>query len=204
MRDGDLRAKVTATPVVYEDPYSGQEFLLLSTDSGEVVGVTYDPRASSAPVAWRSTCQHCRGGRSHHLSIHSKREIQLLCSRVVVCGGTHYVAPTNSAPLDLVASEVRNLRTIVVTSSSGGVVPDHVLTAKARPPYRSVEYEGDRRKFQSPILLRAIKFLLSAREPTPREVYACLSPLVGRPTPRGRSNPCNKIAWAKVLKETGE
>lgn len=200
MRDGDLRAMKATT---YSDPYSGQEFLVLPTPSGELVGMTYDPRSSSTPVAWRSSCDHCRSGRSHLLAIHSKREIQLLCSRRSLNGCLHYVAPANTTPLDLVLTETSGLRTIVVTSLSE-TVPDHVLTARARPPWRHIEYEGDRRRFQSPILLRSLKFILSARTPTEREICACLSPLlVPQPAPRGRSNPCKKIDWSSVMKIYG-
>jgi hypothetical protein len=186
------------TATTYADPYSGQEFLLLETPTGEVVGVTYDPRKPAEPVAWRSSCPHCRSGKTHLLTIHAKREIQLLVSRRSTADSSHYVVPTNTTPLDLVVTETPEQRTIVVSS------PDHVLVVKARPPWKSLEYEGDRRQFQAPILHRSVKLLMSARPTPPQEVCSCLSSLLApRPSPRGRPLPCKKIDWATVLGHGG-
>jgi hypothetical protein len=191
---GEVPVKISGT--IYADPFSGIEMLLLR-DGPKTHGLAYNPRRSTLPVPWSSTCPHCLKGRQLGLSSQVRREIRFLLSRQRETGRTRYELPSRCRP-HVVHHYARKKKQEALVR---GFTPIKTLLVTC-VPRRPLAYEGDRRAFQSPILHRCLRLLFSGRPASLEEVAACLRPLALRPKKRrgrgGRILPCKKIDWADL------
>jgi len=192
-----MRPKVS----LYVDPYSGYEVIEIEPEPRKkprvLVGVAYDPLSTARPVPWSSACQHCQNGRQQDLSIHTKREIKLLLSRVDVGSTRRYTVPTNVSSLSLLYWKERGRQRAKIWGEAG--LLDVTLRDGEKPTY-----EGDRRSFQSPVLRRCLKFLSSSRKPSREHVVACIGSLATEQRTRkktrgGRILPCKSVDWQHIL-----
>lgn len=181
---------------IYADPHNGIEVLLIE-GRGISMGVVYDPRLTTPPVPWTSTCPHCRAGRSQVKSMHVRREIKMLTSRARSPRGPQYLVPTIGRPLLLTLREGRR-EPIEICSPP-----------KKRSPRRVAPMTLARalRRHRSPILRRCLRFLCSGRPASPAEVAAILRPLRDAPPtrrePGGRRLACKEIDWHAAIEKGG-
>lgn len=186
---------------LFTDSPTGREILLVSSPVAPPLGIAYDPRRADLPLAWHSECSHCIGGRQKDLTIYLKREIQLLLSIKGTWPTASFTVPSNNQPHHLSCwHEDGRLRARISTLE--GLTLD-VFTDSPR-----LRFEGRLRDFQSPILHRCLKLVLSGRPATLSEITSCLEPLVRAQTrpndscslPDRRSRCCS-IEWPKVVED---
>lgn len=186
---------------LFTDAPTGREIILVSSAVDPPLGITYDPRRADLPLSWHSECSHCIGGRQKDLTIYIKREIQLLLSIKGTWPNASFTVPSNNQPHYLFCwPEGERLRARISTLE--GLSLD-VFTDTPR-----LRFVGRLRDFQSPILHRCLKLVLSGRPATPNEISACLEPLIrrqtipdaSRPLP-DRRNRCCSIQWSKVIED---
>lgn len=177
---------------IYTDPHSGTEMLLVEHES-RVLGVTYDPKKTTAPVPWTSDCRHCLAGRQLGLSVHERREIRFLLSRKIGRYCVRYKIPSASRPRTVIHWTRGKKQTAKVADYKKS---KKILLVTTGNPLKC---EGDLRSFQSPILRRCLRLLFSGRPASQEEISACLRPLrerSGRKRGRGgRRLPCKNIDW---------
>jgi hypothetical protein len=185
---------------IYTDPYLGTEVLLIQRGD-RTFGVAYDPRKTVLPVPWSSDCPHCLAGRFKEISPHLRREIVMLLSQRAGESCVRYRVPTNGHPLTLYYWARGKTHHARITRSR------QRLRITRRPGNPRLEYVGDPHLFQSPILHRCLRFLFSARKATPREITACLRPMLEQQLLRarqprtrgGRRLSCREIDWSTTL-----
>jgi hypothetical protein len=191
------------SPIIYTDPYTDYEILVLEKD-GNLFGAVYDPRRTGLPVPWHQNCHHCQMGRQSDLSLHIKRNIQMLCS--AKSGG--YVPSSGSKITQYTIPScvhVHVLRHWII----GGCQYAHILDDNnevlraARAPLEKMQFEGDAREFRSSIMHRCLQFIFSGRPAKKTDLEACARPLADtqktQKPRRGRRNICDTIEWVKVL-----
>jgi len=192
---------------IYTDPHSGHEILVLVVGK-TLLGTAYNPRAAGTAVAWHGDCRHCVAGRQRELSIHVKREIQMLRTRrsagyvpKTKSAITEYTIPSNSHP-----HTVRYWRAADSQRACIAGEDDSSTLTAVKPAYEKVTFSGgDPRQFQSKILHRCLRLLFSGRTATCEEILACAEPLAKSQLQRARRagfrNPCDKIDWTTICSE---
>ena len=180
--------------LVYADPYSGQEILLLP---GKIPsGAAYDPRRTDPPVAWLSGCSHCLGD-SRHLSIHVRRQIQLLSSR-----SKSKEAPANDYDVPCCEYKIQHWIKKDGVQRALVYVPGTASISVAQEPRDRLIVSA---KIGSSIALRQLRFLFSGRIATPHEILAVALPLAALQEARrhspGYRSACRRIDWVAVAKQ---
>jgi hypothetical protein len=193
--------------LVFTDPYSGHEILLINDLGIAPFGVSYDPRSLSPPVPWSSSCPHCVNGRDRELSIHLKREIRILSSVCAIVGKECYmtfVVPTNCEPIRVTVKALGESSQEFVVSGGGSRSATVIVLRSGR-----TVYEGDpllvKQARRPQILGRSLRLLSSSRVADDASLVALLRPLACAQGGR-RSNqysqwsPCRKLDWTEVVK----
>lgn len=188
------------TNLTFTDPYSRHEILLLDDPSEDgVLGLIYHPQVITPPIPWRSCCPHCATGKHSKLKLHLRREIQMLCTHESRDDIIRYRVPSYSLPYSLLVKTDEHGWCIRVARP--GI--ENTLDVIQRPGEKTV-FSGNPRAFQSTILHRCIKFLLSSRETPRHEITSCLTALIAQQTAEKRKKipvrkrSCNKIDWSSV------
>lgn len=185
---------MTDDPLIYADPYSGQEILLLPGDVPS--GSAYDPRRTDPPVAWQAGCSHCLGD-SRHLSIHVRRQIQLLSSRRVVTLGRRKILEYD---VPCCTHKIQHWLEADGSQAALILVPDPAGISATQAPHDRLILNG---VIGSKITLRQLKFLFSVRVASSNEILAASSQLASKQLEdrhvRGYRTACRKIDWQSVV-----
>lgn len=187
------------TFAVYSDPFLGNEIIVISKDNFNF-GAIYHPQKTEPLLPWHQTCPHCLRGKQDGLLIQLKRMIQLFCSQTKIDDETlSFKVPSNSDPYELILKKHGDgLITIQGEKACNSSEPYIVSINK-----KKITVSKNKREYQSPILMRAIKTLSSGRVVEKHEALKILNGLVisqrvnGVPT--GNHRPCKKINWFSVL-----
>jgi hypothetical protein len=193
--------------LVFTDPYSGHEILLINDLGIAPFGVSYDPRSLTPPVPWSGSCPHCVHGRDRELSIHLKREIRILSSVCAIVDkelSMSFVVPTNCKPVYVVVKTLSESSQEILVGDGGSRSATIIMRRNGQ-----TVYEGDpllvKQARRPQILGRSLRMLSSSRVPDVESVVALLRPLARKQGGR-RSNqysqwsPCRKVDWAAVVK----
>lgn len=189
---------MTGDHLIYADPYSGQEILLLPGNVPS--GAAYDPRRTDPPIAWLGGCAHCLGD-ARHLSIHVRRQIQLLSSCKSVSGGKllgigrEYDVPCCDHKIRHFVQDDREQQAIIL-------IPDAACVAASQLPGDKIVIHD---KVRSKITLRCLRLIFSGRLATPGEILAVSRILAKEQEARnhrpGHRSACRKIDWIAVSKQ---
>jgi hypothetical protein len=181
--------------IIYADPYSGHEILLLP---GKIPsGATYNPRRTDPPIAWIAGCSHCLKD-SRHLSIHVRRQVQLLASQsdLRALSVREYLVPHCEHKIRHWTRPDGIQRALVF-------VPGADSVSVSQAPRDKLMIDGE---IGSRIALRHLRFLFSGRVASPREILAVASTLADRQTAdkhhRGYRTACRKVDWIRIVLET--
>lgn len=191
--------------LVYTDPYSGHEVVLVQTRKDPTFGVAYDPRSVSPPTPWSSVCPHCLAGRDREISIHLKREIRVVASMTKTSAGREYVVPTNGRPLR-----------VLHQAKADGTQDLHIYEGDSETLLATlgtdgkISHSGDekiaRQAGRPQILGRCIKLLFSARDMDTNILLKLVTPLVTEQRMKASKqlskwSPCRRIDWAGTIRE---
>jgi len=185
-----------AQALIYSDPYSGHEILLLTEEIA--CGSTYDPRRTDPPIAWSSLCSHCLKD-SRHLSIHVRRQIQLLSSRRCLSADLQ----TFEYSVPCCEYKIRHWSRTDLVQRALIFVPGSESISVSQSPKDKIIING---KVGSKIALRLLRFLFSARVASPREILAAGKILADKQASdkhhRGYRTTCRRVDWIRIVSES--
>ena len=180
--------------LIYADPYSGQEILLLPGDVPS--GAAYDPRRTDPPIAWLGGCTHCLGD-SRHLSIHVRRQIELLSSR-----RKSAKSPAHDYDVPHCEYKIQHWIQNDLVQRALVYIPGASCISVSQAPRDKMIMDGN---IGSTIALRHLRFLFSGRIATTREILAASSQLAARQLAdkhvRGYRTACRQLDWLSVVQQ---
>ena len=187
MKDGpDMERWGGAKALIFSVPYTDIKILAL-VDRDGMRGAIYNPGLLTMPVPWLDRCPHCREGRQKRVPLKIRKLVQVLCSnRPDGPDGYRFTLPNHYR---IVARRLPDGWWIKIRKPGNGASLQ-VVKLKGKEP---IELQESAREFRSPILLRTLKMLFSAREASEKETRAILLPLREAnhsPLPLSRRTPC--------------
>ena len=177
-----------AKSLVFSVPFT--DIKILSVIDGDGMrGAIYDPRKLSRPIPWLGKCPHCRDGEQEGLPLKIRKLIQVLCTAKPEGPDGYGLTLPNKYKVGARRD-----------SRGWGV---RVRKPRSRSSLHMVKLDGaeptgiqeSARDFRSPVLLRTLKMLFSAREATEDEVQAILLPMRKQPLselPIEQRTPCRQ------------
>jgi hypothetical protein len=174
---------------IYADPYSGWEVIHLSW-LGCKCGIVYDPRSTTGPVPWISTCDHCLRRTRRDLRAPVCRHVRLLASeRRLTDNAVEYDVPVLG----------RTRLTLQVSRASDEVK----MTLRDRSRVLVVMKRGDEprscegdRTLLTKIARRELDFLRSGRSADRSHVRTCARSL--SKIDESSTRPCRRIDWEEI------
>ena len=159
-----------AKALIFSVPYTDIKLLAL-VDRNGMRGAIYNPGLLTMPVPWLDRCPHCREGKQKRIPLKIRKLVQVLCSnRPDGPDGYRFALPNHYRIGTRLTPKGWGIR---IRKPENGDT-QHVIKLKGKEP---MELRGSAREFRSPVLLRTLKMLFSAREPSENEIQAILSPL---------------------------
>jgi hypothetical protein len=179
-----------AKALIFSVPYSNIKILALIDKDG-MRGAIYNPYLLTAPLPWLDRCHHCREGRQKHVPLKIRKLVQVLCSnKPDKPDGYRFTLPNRyriGARLTLKGWAIR-----IRKPGNGATL--HVVKLEGEEP---IGLQESAREFRSPILLRTLKMLFSARRSNEAEVRAIMLPMQNQDLailPPSRRTPCWRAA----------
>lgn len=155
-------------------PYTKYEVTVLA-EEGRTMGLAYDPLSTNPPTTWTSRCRECSEG-SRRTSLKVRRAVRCLSTLEPRTSGGYYVkVSTGRKTSHTISASLRaGAWTLTVRNRGKKIVP-LVLTGSGGS--HNI-LRGQPRLYRAPVLLRTLRMLLTAREPSVREVESVLRGLV--------------------------
>lgn len=164
--------------LIFTVPYTCHE-ILTNVEEKQACGIAYDPLSTTAPVSWASnylnyrhrTCYPCETTNGVtmtylKLPLKTRRAVRILCTARLVKSG-YKVRVMTGAKTTHTAIARRDPTgkhwTIIVKKLKG---PTLTIDDSAR----TISPGGSNRDFESPVLVRTIRMLASARDATDADV----------------------------------
>ena len=176
--------------MIFSVPHSDIKILAL-VDRDEMRGAIYNPDLLTMPVPWLDRCPHCREGRQKRVPLKIRKLVQVLCSnKPDKPDGYRFTLPNRyriGARLTLKGWAIR-----IRKPGNGATL--HVVKLEGEEP---IGLQESAREFRSPILLRTLKMLFSARRSNEAEVRAIMLPMQNQDLailPPSRRTPCWRAA----------
>lgn len=188
------------TRLVFTVPYAGREILAIVSE-GRVAGVTYDPLSTSAPTTWVAGCERCLTLRDRRVPLKVRRAVRCLSTLRLTTKGFTARVVTGTEYTHVVRARRHQGEWVLSVRCRGNetLAPLEVTGSDSRVT------GGRPRDYRSPVLRLTLRVLLSAREPSEREVQAILSGLPGEAPPRRHSHDAELVrltGYARVLTPT--
>jgi hypothetical protein len=159
-----------AKSLIFSVPYTDIKILAI-IDKERMRGAIYNPYRLTKPMPWLDRCPHCREGLQGGIPVKIRRAIQILCT-IQPDGpdGYKFTLPNRYRIGTRLTPKGWGIR--VRKPESGDTL--HVVKMKGKEPMGLKESARD---FRSPILMRMLRMLFSAREANETEIQAILLPL---------------------------
>jgi hypothetical protein len=159
-----------AKAMVFSVPYTNVKILAI-IDEGRMRGAIYNPYRLTKPMPWMDRCPHCREGKQKGIPVKIRRAIQILCT-IHPDGpdGYRFVLPNRYR---IGARRTEKGWGIRIRKPANGATL-HVVKLEGQEP---IGLQESAREFRSPMLLRTLRMLFSAVEPSEKDVEAILLPL---------------------------
>jgi hypothetical protein len=172
--------------LIFSMPHSNIKILTL-INKDRMKGAVYNPYMLTKPIPWSSKCPHCKKGQQKEMPLKIRRAIQILCSNEPDGPSSYkFTLPRNCQIWIHFTS--RGWRTMVRKIGDKGS-PCAVKLSGTEP----MGFQESTPKSRSPILLRTLEMLFSAREADETEIQAILLPLKKQEytsLPRSRRTDC--------------
>jgi hypothetical protein len=175
-----------AKSLIFSVPYTDIKILAI-IDKERMRGAIYNPYRLTKPMPWLDRCPHCREGLQGGIPVKIRRAIQVLCS--IQPDGPDGYKFTLPNRYRIGARRTPKGWGIRIRKPGNGATL-HVVKLKGKEP---VGLQESAREFRSPILLRTLKMLFSAMEPSEKDTQAILSPLRNQnpaSLPPSQKTPC--------------
>jgi hypothetical protein len=156
--------------LIFSVPHTDIKILAIVDESG-MRGAIYNPCKLSEPVPWLDRCPHCRKGEQEHVPLKIRKLVQALCTnKPDGPDGYRFTLPNRYRLGARLTPQGWGIR--IRKPENGATL--HVVKMKGKEP---MELQESARDFRSPILLRMLRMLFSAREANETEMQAILLPL---------------------------
>ena len=157
--------------LIFSVPHTDIKILAIVDESG-MRGAIYNPCKLSEPVPWLDRCPHCRKGEQEHVPLKIRKLVQALCTnKPDGPDGYRFTLPNQYRLGARLTPQGWGIR--IRKPENGATL--HVVKMQGKEP---MELQESARDFRSPILLRILRMLFSARRSTEAEVEAILLPLL--------------------------
>jgi hypothetical protein len=177
-----------AKKMIFSVPYTDIKILTIIDEQG-MRGAIYNPYKLTMPIPWLDKCPHCRMGEQEDISLKIRKLIQVLCTaKPDGPDGYGFTLPNKYKIGTRRDSKGWGVRVKKPRSSSSL----YVVKLDGTKPTGLQESARD---FRSPVLLRTLKLLFSAKEATESEVQAVLLPMRKQPLsdlPIEQQTPCRQ------------
>jgi hypothetical protein len=168
------------TRLIFTVPYAGHDVLVIAS-GGRVAGIAYDPLSTSPPTTWLSDCERCLLG-DRHVPLKVRRAVR--CLTTLRRSGTGFsVRVYTGKKCSHVVRARRHLGNWVLTVQSRRDESLDPLVIDVQGGVARAT-SGRPRDYRSPVLLRTLRMLLTAREASDREMKAVLQGLPRECQPR--------------------
>jgi len=159
-----------AEALIFSVPCTDVKILAIMERNG-MRGAIYNPYKLADPVTWLSSCPHCRAGKQKKIPVKIRRAIQFLCSiKPDGPDGYKFTLPNRYILKTWQTSWGWEIR---VRKPGNG----DILHMSKPPGSEPIELRESPRGFRSPMLLRTLRMLFSARKADGKEVEAIMLPL---------------------------
>ena len=188
-----------ARELIFSAPYTDIKILAIVDEDG-MRGAIYNPYKLAKPMPWLDSCPHCQEGEQETVPLKIRKLIQFLCSnRPDGPDGYKFTLPNRYRIGARLTPKGWGIR--IRKPGNGATL--HVVKMEGEEP---IGLQESAREFRSPILLRTLKALFSARKATEEEVRAVLLPFRKqdlKALPKTPGTPCHLslIQAASLVKD---
>ena len=188
-----------ARELIFSAPYTDIKILAIVDEDG-MRGAIYNPYKLAKPMPWLDSCPHCQEGEQETVPLKIRTLIQFLCSnRPDGPDGYKFTLPNRYRIGARLTPKGWGIR--IRKPGNGATL--HVVKMEGEEP---IGLQESAREFRSPILLRTLKALFSARKATEEEVRAVLLPFRKqdlKALPKTPGTPCHLslIQAASLVKD---
>ena len=188
-----------ARELIFSAPYTDIKILAIVDEDG-MRGAIYNPYKLAKPMPWLDSCPHCQEGEQETVPLKIRKLIQFLCSnRPDGPDGYKFTLPNHYRIGARLTPKGWGIR--IRKPGNGATL--HVVKMEGEEP---IGLQESAREFRSPILLRTLKALFSARKATEEEVRAVLLPFRKqdlKALPKTPGTPCHLslIQAASLVKD---
>jgi hypothetical protein len=184
-----------AKELIFSVPHTDIKILALIDKDG-MRGAIYNPCLLTIPQPWLDRCPHCREGRQKRIPLKIRKLVQALCSnKPDKPDGYRFTLPNRYRIVTRRTPKGWGIR--IQKPGNGATL--HVVKLEGEEP---IGLQESAREFRSPVLLRTLKMLCSAKEARETEIQAILQPMQTpshEVIPRSRMTPCWRTVphWKK-------
>ena len=175
-----------AKALIFSVPHTDIKILAL-IDKDRMRGAIYNPCLLTKPMPWLDRCPHCREGRQKRIPLKIRKLVQVLCSnKPDKPDGYRFTLPNRYRIGARLTPKGWGIR--IRKPGNGATL--HVVKMGGEEP---IGLQESAREFRSPVLLRTLKMLFSARKANEAEVRAILLPMQSQDLaalPPSRKTPC--------------
>ena len=183
-----------AKALIFSVPCTDVEILAL-IDADGMKGVIYNPRLLAKPVPWLDRCPHCKRGQQRHVRLKIRKLVKILCSAKPDRTDGYRLTLPNRHRIN--ARRTPDGWSLKIRKPGTKTAVQVMKLEGQEPTY----FQGSARDTRSPLLLRTLRMLFSAREPDKAEVDAILLPVRNQDPKRLRPSqrtPC----WKELARGT--
>ena len=159
-----------ARSLIFSVPHTDIKILALIDKDG-MRGAIYNPCLLTIPQPWLDRCPHCREGRQRRIPLKIRKLVQALCSnKPDQPDGYKFTLPNRYR----IGARLTPKGWGIKIRKPGNGATLHVVKLGGEEP---IGLQESAREFRSPVLLRTLEMLFSARKASEAEVRAILLPM---------------------------
>ena len=159
-----------AKALIFSVPHTDIKILVLIGKDG-MRGAIYNPCLLTKPMPWLDRCPHCREGRQKRIPLKIRKLVQALCSnKPDKPDGYKFTLPNRYR----IGARMTPKGWGIKIRKPGNGATLHVVKLEGKEP---IGLQESAREFRSPVLLRMLEMLFSARKASEAEVRAILLPM---------------------------
>ena len=159
-----------ARSLIFSVPHTDIKILALIDKDG-MRGAIYNPCLLTIPQPWLDRCPHCREGRQRRIPLKIRKLVQALCSnKPDKPDGYKFTLPNRYR----IGARLTPKGWGIKIRKPGNGATLHVVKLGGEEP---IGLQESAREFRSPVLLRMLEMLFSARKASEAEVRAILLPM---------------------------